>query len=127
MDVVSACVHDPDVLALSIRRSEGRGIVESGFLFNGERVHVGANEETGTGAVLEDGDDAVCLGAVFVFPDVLGDGVAELAEFCGEKGGCLHFVVGELWVAVELLVGLCEGGELFVDRGGEIGGGLGGG
>jgi len=127
VDVMTARVHDADILALGVGRANCGGVVEGSLLFDWESVHVGANEETRAGAVLEDCDDAVCLGAILVFADVLGDGVAELAKFGGKEGGGLPFVVGKLGIAMEVLVGFGESGELFVDRGRDIGWGLGGG
>ena len=101
VDVVAAGVHDADVLALGIGGANGGRVVEAGLFFDGKRVHIAADEETRAGAVLKDGDDAVCLRSVFVFADAFGDGVAELAEFGGEEGGGLLFVVGELGIAME--------------------------
>jgi hypothetical protein len=56
------------------------GVGDAGFFDDGEGVHVGADEERGAGAVLEDADDSEGLTAVGVFADVLGDGVAGLAR-----------------------------------------------
>jgi hypothetical protein len=55
---------------------------------------------------------------------MFGDGVAELAEFDGEEGRGLLFVMGELGIMVEVLVGLGERGELAVYGGGQVGRGL---
>ena len=125
VDVVPAGVHDSDVLALSIGGVNGRGVVEAGLLFDGERVHVAADEKARAGAVLKDGDDAVCLGAIFIFAYMLSHCVAELAEFGGEEGGGLLFVVREFWSAVKVLIGFGEHGELLLDGCREIGWGLG--
>ena len=124
VDVVTAGVHDADILALSVDGADSRGVVEAGLFFDGERVHVGANEETRAGAVLEHSNDAECLGSIFVFADAFGDGIAEFAKFAGEEGGGLLFVVRELGIAVEVLVCFSEGGKLAVDGGGEVGIGL---
>ena len=62
-----------------------RGVGEAGFFDDGEGVHVGADEERGAGAVLEDADDAEGVGAVGVEADVVGDGVAGFAECGGER------------------------------------------
>ncbi len=119
VDVVSAGVHDADLLAGCVFGEDVRGVGDAGLFDDGEGVHVAAHEEGGAGAVFEDADDAEGVGAVGVEADVVGDGVAGLAEGVGEQGRGLLLVVGELGVAVELLVGGDEGGELRLLEGGE--------
>ena len=116
---MAAGVHDAGGLAGFGLRHDVRGVGDAGFLDDGERVHVAADEEGGAGAVFEDADDAIGAGAVGVEADVVGDGVAGGAEIGGEEGGGVGFEVGELGVGVELFVDVDE-------RGGLLGGGGGG-
>ncbi len=85
VNVMSARVHHADLLPGLVVHEDVRGIGDAGLFDDGERVHVGAHEQRGAGAVLEDGDDAIGLRAVRIFADVLGDGVSGFAEFGGEK------------------------------------------
>ena len=81
MDVVSASVHDADVLSLRVGRAHLRGVIEAGLLLYRERIHIGANQQARSSAVLQDGDDAEGLRSVLVFAHVLGDRVSQLAQF----------------------------------------------
>ena len=127
VDVVPAGVHDGNGLAGAVFHGDVAGVGDAGFFGDGERVHVGADHERGTGAVFQDGDDAVGLGAVRIAADAVGDGVARVAEGCGEDAGGAGFEVGELGVGVNVFVGVDEGGGLVVDEGGESSLGRGGG
>ncbi len=104
VDVMTAGVHDADLLAGLVVHEHVRGVGDAGLLDDGERVHVGADEERGAGAVLEDGDDTVGLRAVRIFADVLCDGVPGLAKLGGEEGGGVLFEVRQLGVCVEVFV-----------------------
>ncbi len=118
VDVVAAGVHDACVLACFRLRHDLACVRDAGFFNDGQGIHVGADEEGGAGAVLQDADNAESLGAVGVFADVLGDGVAVFAEGGGEDRGGAGLVVGELGVGVEVFIGVEEGGELGTDDGG---------
>ncbi len=96
-----------------------RGVVEAGLLFDRQRVHVGADQQARTGAVFEHGDDAVGLRAVLIFAHVLGDGVAQLAQFAGQIGRGLFLVVRELGIAVQMLVGLGQRRQLALRGSGD--------
>ena len=86
VDVVSAGVHDAGAPGReAVLGDDVGGVGEAGLFDDGERVHVGADEERGAGAVLEDGDDSEGLRAIGVDADVVGDGVACCAE-PGEDG-----------------------------------------
>ncbi len=120
VEVVSAGVHDSDLLVGVVFCGDGAGVGEAGLFGDGERVELGAQEEARARAVGEDGHDAVGGGAVGIFADVLGDGEAEFAERGGEIGGGPLFVVGELGVLVEGFVGVDEAGELLLDCSGGL-------
>ena len=54
------------------------GVGNAGLFDDGEGVHVGADQQVGP-AVLQNADHAVCLAAVGIDADMLGDGVAGFA------------------------------------------------
>jgi hypothetical protein len=112
VDVVTAGVHNAGGLAFGIGGMHLGGVVDAGLLFNGQRVHVGANEQTWTGTIFQDSDNAPGLRAIHIFSDVLGDRVAELAKIGGELGRGLLFMMRELGMAMEVFVGFGEGGQL---------------
>ena len=87
---------------------DGAGVGNAGLFDDGERVEVGADEQRGAGAVLEDGDDSIGLAAVGIFADVFGDGVAGFAELRGEQGGGVFLEVRELGVGVDVLIDVDE-------------------
>jgi hypothetical protein len=117
VDVVTAGMHDPDFLAGGVGDRDVAGIGEAGFFDDGEGVHVGADEEGWARAVFEDGDDAEGVRAVGVEADVVGDGVAGVAEILGEDGGGALFVVGEFGMGVEVFVDGYEWGVWFLEGG----------
>ena len=119
VDVVAAGVHDADFLAGCVGDGDVAGVGEAGLFDDGKGVHVGADEEGGAGPVLEEGDDTEGVGAVGVEADVVGDGVAGVAEILGEDGGGALFVVGEFGVGVEVFVDFDEGGLGEGGSGGE--------
>jgi hypothetical protein len=63
----------------------------------------------------------VGVGAVGVDADVVGDGVAGLAEFIGEDAGGAGLGVGELRVSVDVFVDVDEGSFLREERSGDRG------
>ena len=72
VDVVSARVHH------AIRRA---GIRQSCLFSHRQRIHVGANQDGRTAAVLHHGNDAVAsILRIVVLTDALRDVVAELAQ-----------------------------------------------
>jgi len=114
-------VHGGDLLSGEIGDARLAGVGDAGFFKQGQAVEIGAHEQSGAGAVLEDADDAVT--AKF-FSDFETDGT----EFGGEFGGGFFLHERELRVGVELGVEGEErgiiGGEFLGDdgRGGAIGG-----
>ena len=118
--VVSAGMHDASVLTGLRFGHDVAGVGDTGLFDDGQRVHVGADEEGWAGAVLQDADDAVGLRAVGVDADVVADGVAGLAQLGGEEGGGACLVVRELGMGVDLLVGIDEVGELLLLEGDDV-------
>jgi hypothetical protein len=120
VDVVAAGVHDADFLTRRVLCLYSTGVGDAGFLDDGKRVEIGADEQRRAVAVLEDGDDSEGLAAVGIFADVFGDGVAGFAQLFGEQRRCVFLVVRELGVGMDSLVGVDEAGELGVDEGGDV-------
>src|SRR5581483_8104877 len=98
--------HDADLLTLFIRRSKCRCVVESGLLLDRKRIHVGANEQTWSRAVLHDPNNAVGLRAIRISADMLRHGVTELPQFLREEGRGLIFMTRELGITMQVLIGL---------------------
>ena len=96
------------------------GVGHAGLFDDGEGVHVSAYGEGWAGAVLEDGDDAVGLRSIRIDADMIGHGIAGLAQFGGEEGCGAVFKVGELGMRVEVLVGIDQTGKLLLFEGGDI-------
>ena len=85
------------------------GIGQARLLDDRQGVHVGADQQRGTGAVLQDSDDPESAAAVGIDADVVGDGVTRGAQFAGEDGGGLFLEVGELRMSVDRLVDRDQG------------------
>ena len=119
MSCPQACIT-PTSCSGGVLRLYGAGVGNSGLFDDGQRVEIGADEQRGAIAVLEDGDDSVGLAAVGIFADVFGNGVAGFAQFLGEQGGGVLFVMRELGVGVDSLVGIDQAGEFVVDEGGKV-------
>ncbi len=115
VNVVAAGVHDAGVEAGGGFGDDVGGVGQAGFFDDGQGIHVGADEEGRAGAVFEEGDDTEGVGAVGVDADVVGDGVAGVAEGGGEDGGGALLVMGELGVGVKVFV---EGDEVLRRKGG---------
>jgi hypothetical protein len=82
MRVVSAGMHHVHIFAFIILRRDFAGIRQTGFLFHRQRVHVGAHEHRGPGAVFHDSDDAVTFEVwIVVFAEMVGDFAARGAQF----------------------------------------------
>ena len=108
VNVVSARVHHVRVLT---------GVRHPGFFRHRKRVHVGANEQHWTIAVLHHRDDAVaCRAGVLIFPDVIGDRVAECAQPRSDGRGCFFFLLRQLRRDVKRLVSLDQRGQLAIDH-----------
>src|SRR5208282_2860052 len=58
VDVVAAGVHDADILTCSILRLNRAGVGNSSLLDDWEGVEIGADEQRGAVAVLEDRDNS---------------------------------------------------------------------
>ena len=71
-------------------------------------VHVGADQDGRSLAVLEDADDAVAA-------DLLGHLEAEVFQLLGQAGRRFLLLVGQLRVGVELLVECLQIGQFAVD------------
>jgi hypothetical protein len=118
VDIVSAGVHNADVNAGIVFGVNVACVRQPGLLFDGQSIHIGANQDGGTRTIFHYGDDAVTLPLrVGIFPDVLGDVVTEAAEFIGEQCRGFILVMRKLRSGVERLVGGDEGREFLVDPG----------
>ncbi len=81
VDVVSAGVHDPDLLAGGVLRLHRRRVRFAGLLDHRQRVHVRPDVDRRPVAVLQHRHDAICRHPrLVVLADVVGDRVAELAQ-----------------------------------------------
>ena len=118
VDVVSAGVHDTNVLTGLVLGACVAGIWNAGFLLHGKRIQLRAHEDRGTTAVLHHCDHAVCLAAVGILADIFGDGVARLAQSVGDQCRCLLFLFRQLGMLVEILVGRQQLRHLPVHNGG---------
>jgi hypothetical protein len=56
------------------------------------------------------------LRAILIFTDVLSHGVAQLAKIGGQLCGGMFLVMGELRIAMKILVGLDQAGQLSIYR-----------
>jgi len=61
VDIVSASVHDTDVYAGVIFCAHVTGVGQAGLFFHGQGIHVSTNQDSGTGAIFHQRDDAVGL------------------------------------------------------------------
>ena len=94
VNIMTAGVHNADLLPARTRNPNVAGVAEASLFDYGERVHIGADQKAGTGAVFHDRHDTVGLAAIGILADVLGDRVTGIAEFGGEQGGCAGFLPG---------------------------------
>ena len=104
MEVMAAGVHDWLHQPLVVFHVDFARKVEAGLLFDGQGIHVRAQQDRFSGAVFEDGGDAVAA-------DVGSDGVGierlEMRDYFGGGGGLFE---RELGVRVEVLAELLVGG-----------------
>ena len=105
VDVMPARMHHRrDLAGIGLRRDRAC-IRKPGGLLERQRVHVGANQDGGPIAVAQNADDA---GAA----NMLGDLEPQLAQARGQLRGRLVLVLGQLRIAVQVLV---ERVELWID------------
>ena len=118
VNVVSAGVHDSDVDASVVLGAHMACVWQSGLLVDRQRVHIGAHQHRRTRPIFHDRDKAVALPfRLGIFSDVLGDFVAEAAQFAGEQRRGFILVMGKLRSGMERLVSGNEGRQLLVDPG----------
>ena len=122
MNVVAASVHHADFRAVRTFGFGVTGVGEAGLFFYGKSVHIGSNHDSGARAIAENGDDPIRPGARgFVLAEMVGDFVAEGAQFGGDDRGSFLFLSGELGMLVKMLVGGGKGVHLFGDALVEVG------
>ena len=91
VDVVAAGVHHRHVLALRVFGGHRAGVRQTRLLFDGQRVHVRAEQDSGAGAVAQHPHDPELA-------DAGGDFAAGLAQFLGHARRALHFLEGQFGV-----------------------------
>ncbi len=107
-------MHDADVEALLVASADFAAVGDIGQLDDGQGVHVGADEDDGADAILEDADDARAA-------DLLGDIKAGLAQLLGKLRRGLFLLERQFRMCVDLPVERKQrvelGVDLFLDRG----------
>ena len=106
--VMAASVHDADFVAILVARPHLAGVREAGLLDDRQGVHVGADQDGGPGAVLDDADDAVAA-------DFGGHLETEGIQLLGQSCSRLFLFVGKFGMRMQLFVEFFQGADLMLD------------
>jgi len=113
--VVAAGVHHGLLDAVGVGHAFLAGVRQAGAFFDREGVEIGAQQDGWAGAIAEDGRDAVAANVGFDV-EVAGDAL----ELGDAAGGGFFFLVGELWVGVEVLIEVLVFAEFRTVLGGDF-------
>ena len=110
VDVVAAGMHHWRCLAVAIGRMDMRGIVDAGLLFDRQRVHIGADQQTWPGPIFHHRHNAPGLRTILISAHMLGHLVAKLAKIRRQLRRSMLLVVRKLRISMEVFVGFFETG-----------------
>jgi hypothetical protein len=102
--VVAARVGDGDLGALGIQTGGGAGVRQAGGLFDGEGIHVCAQQHCGTGTVVQGGHDPGSS-------DRRGHLEAQGTQALGHDACCSHLREGQFRIAGHVLVERSQVGQ----------------
>ena len=118
MNVVAARMHHAHFLAGVVLGFHFARVRQPGLFVNRKSVKLRAQQHGWPGAILHYRNYAVAGPfGVFVFADVLGDGVSQRPQLIGKERGSLFLVMRQLRRGMQSLVSCHERSNVAIDHG----------
>lgn len=117
MEVVSACVHDPDLFTKFILGFDFAGVRKSGLLLDRQGIEIGSNEDGGALAVSHNRNNAVSFSAgVVVFAHAFRYLESKPSELVSKVASRLLLEMRKLRIRMEMLVAFEKFRKLSIDK-----------